>query len=130
MWRFVKTSANPSFMHILVSVVFVLLMLSLKCFPIHTCRSTNPTTFKSFGVNYYALVTVVVITIIIIIIIIPENSIRVNIMEFGKNFPLLPDGSETQPASYTVCTGGSFPAIELPWHEADILYLSSAEFKE
>jgi len=88
----------------------------------------EPTTFKFFGVNYYALVTVVIT--IIIIIIIPENSIWVNVIEFGKNFPLFPDGSETQPASYTVCTGGSFPAIELPWHVADILYLSSAEFKE
>lgn len=74
------------FMYILVSVVFVLLMLSLKSFPIHTRCSTNPTTFKSFEINCYAFVTVVVITIIIIIII-PDSSIRMNFIEFGTKFP-------------------------------------------
>jgi hypothetical protein len=106
MWRFVKTGAIPSFMYILVSVAFVLLMLSLKHFPIHTRRSTNPTTFRSFGIKYYAFVTVVIITIIIIIIIIPERSIRVNFIEFGTNFPHRPDGSETQPA-LTQCVSGA-----------------------
>jgi uncharacterized integral membrane protein len=63
-------------------------MLSLKSFPIHTRRSTNPTTFKSFGINFYALVAAVIITIIIIIIfIIPESSIRANLIEFGIKFP-------------------------------------------
>jgi len=71
-------------MYILVSVVFVLLMLSLKGFPIHTRRSTNSTTFKSFGINYYAFVAVIITTIIIII---PDGSIMVNVIEFGTKFP-------------------------------------------
>jgi len=77
-------------MYNLVSVVFVLVMVSLKRFPIHTRRSTNPTTLKFFGINYYAFVTVVIITIIIIIIIvviISESSIRVNFIELGTKIP-------------------------------------------